>query len=186
MNAKDEDIQHAIDVVVSGGVIAYPTEAVYGIGCDPFNESAVARIADIKNRSLQKGLIVIASQWSQVAYLVKPLNSVVKARVFPTWPGAITWIFPAAATVPSWVSGKHDSIAIRISKHPIVKSLCDGLNAPIISTSANRSGQAPMRQLDQVKAIFSQEIDYYLGGELGGLNNPSQIRDAMTGAQIRP
>lgn len=180
-----DEIQHTVDIVNSGGVIAYPTEAVYGIGCDPFNESAVKRVLKLKNRPMKKGFILIASRWSQVSHLIKPIGENLMQPIFASWPGPVTWVFPVAATVPKWITGQYDSIGIRITSHQVAKTLCDHLDAPLISSSANLGGQPPIRCIRELKKLFGDAIDVYVSGELGGRKNPSEIRDALSGKQLR-
>jgi L-threonylcarbamoyladenylate synthase len=183
---KQRYLSEAIKVLTDGGIIAYPTEAVYGLGCDPFNETAVRRLLAIKQRSVEQGLILIASEWQQVHQLVKPIAAENMAQVEATWPGPVTWLFPASAVVPTWIRGQHSTIAIRITSHSIAKQLCQRFNKPIVSTSANVSGQEALRDTLGVKLAFNNKIDYILPGRVNGLANPSEIRDAISGEIIRP
>lgn len=178
-------VRSAIAILNQGGIIAYPTEAVYGLGCDPFNQQAVMQLATIKRRPIAKGFILIAANWQQVEDLVQPLSKEVVDRVFSTWPGPVTWVFPASARSPIWVRGDHPGIAIRLTAHPIARELCLEFGKPIISTSANREGAAPAGNDIQVKKYFSQELDFIVTGETGGLLKPTEIRDALTGNIIR-
>lgn len=183
---KQRYLSEAIKVLTDGGIIAYPTEAVYGLGCDPFNETAVRRLLAIKQRSVEQGLILIAADWQQVAHLVKAVPSGKMAEIEATWPGPVTWLFPASSLVPTWIRGQHTSIAIRIIGHSIAKQLCQRFNKPIVSTSANLSGQTALRDTINVKLVFNNKIDYILPGRVSGSNKPSEIRDAITGKIIRP
>jgi L-threonylcarbamoyladenylate synthase len=183
----NKEIIAAAEIISRGGVIAYPTEAVYGLGCDPFNPEAIARLLHIKNRSADKGLILIAAEWKQVEYLIKPINPKLLARILATWPGPTTWIFPAdEQVVPSWVRGKNTSIAIRVIDHPEASALCHAFNGPIISTSANLEGFPPIRDRRTLEMTFAENIDFILPGSVGNRINPSEIRDAISGEIIRP
>ena len=137
------DLQQATQALCDGGVIAYPTEAVYGLGCHPFLSEAVHQLFRIKQRQPEKGLILVASDWSQIEMLIEPIPPHIQAHIQSTWPGAHTWLFPASDVVPDWIRGQHNTIALRISAHPIVQALCNKFCGPIVSTSANISGQPP-------------------------------------------
>lgn len=171
-----------ITTLKQGGVIAYPTEAVFGLGCDPLNETAVHRLLALKQRHIEKGLILIASDFSQVAPFLLPLNEQQQAY---TLPSETTWIFPANATAPKWISGKFDSIAIRITQHEPIKHLCEEFGSAIISTSANLSGQEPALTTTEVVSQFDQLLDGILDASVGSLGKPTQIKDSLTGQIIR-
>lgn len=182
MSAK---IKRAVKILQAGGIIAYPTEAVYGLGCDPFNEQAVHKILNLKHRSIDKGLIIIASSWQQVKHLVKPIDKKLLKKALATWPGPITWIFPAQTTVPVWIRGKYDSIAIRVSKHPIVQALCKEYDGAIVSTSANIEGKPPAKTSQEVLQQFPQGIDLIIDASVGKLDKPTEIRDVLTDKILR-
>src|SRR3990167_4516311 len=134
-------VEKVTKVLQQQGVIAYPTEAVYGLGCDPFSELAVKKILKLKKRDINKGLILIASNWKQIENLIQPIPDEKLSQVMQTWPGPVTWLFPASDEVPRWISGAHSTIALRITAHPIAKALCEKWNGPIVSTSANKEGE---------------------------------------------
>ncbi|ENY6666857.1 L-threonylcarbamoyladenylate synthase, partial [Pseudomonas aeruginosa] len=131
--------QCAARVVREGGVIAYPTEAVWGLGCDPWNEDAVYRLLALKARPVEKGLIVVAANIHQLDFLLEDLPDVWLDRLAGTWPGPNTWLVPHQERLPEWVTGVHDSVAVRVTDHPLVQELCH-LTGPLISTSANPAG----------------------------------------------
>jgi L-threonylcarbamoyladenylate synthase len=168
-----------------GGVVAYPTEAVYGLGCDPLNRAAVERVLAIKRRPLAKGLILIASRLEQLAPLVLPMDEALEARVLPTWPGPATWLLPARAATPVWLRGAHDTLAVRVTAHPVAAALCDAFGGAIVSTSANAAGSAPARSALQAR-LRCPGIDRAVPGATGGLSRPTPIRDARSGALVRP
>ncbi|MFT3741811.1 MAG: Sua5/YciO/YrdC/YwlC family protein [Gammaproteobacteria bacterium] len=180
-------IQQAEPLLRDGGIIAYPTEAVYGLGCDPLNEQAVLRLLHLKNRAVAKGLILIAASWEQVAPFVdiQHLPSERPNAALTTWPGPITWIFPASTYTPRWIRGEHSSIAIRVTAHPVAAALCTALGRPIVSTSANRQGESPAQTVTAVSAIFGDQLDGIVGGELGGLLQPSKMIDVVSGEVVR-
>lgn len=170
-------------LIQAGGVIAYPTEAVYGVGCSPFDKPAVERIWTIKNRSQEKGFIILIADWTQLTPLIAPISDVQLERVRASWPGPVTWIFPKSNMIPDWLSGQYDGIAIRMSAHPVAHALCQ--DGPIISTSANISGCDPARDLADLNRQFPQGIDAVLTGKLGGLKQPSMIFDVLSQKRLR-
>ncbi len=175
----------AIAVINDGGIVAYPTESVYGLGCDPFNQQAVEQLLLLKQRPVEKGMIMIASHVQHVLPLIKPQRPDDLARALKTWPGHNTWIFPKTSGVPFWVSGKHESIAVRVSKHPVVIQLCEQLNGPLISTSANLSNQGNLNSIKDIESTFGDKIDCYIDAPTGDEKKPSTIRDAHSGAILR-
>lgn len=177
-------LKRALRVLQAEGVIAYPTEAVFGLGCRPDAATAVARILCMKGRAAHKGLILVASDVGQIRPLVENTR-VPWDSVLPTWPGPVTWILPAAPGVlPSWITGGRPGVAVRVSAHPVIRALCDAAG-PLISTSANPSNRPPARNVLQVLRYFSHEVDFIVPGELGGARRPSEIRDALSGQILR-
>lgn len=185
MTIKPADLQAALTSLNQGKVIAYPTEAVYGFGCDPFCADAVGRLLQLKQRSVEKGLILVAADWQQIESLVEPIPPRALVQVFATWPGPHTWVFPASSAVPSWISGKHTSVALRVSAHPVVQELCRAYGGPLVSTSVNRDGQPPLRDYRTVQMMFGKQLDFIVPGKVGGQNNPTIIRDAISGMVLR-
>jgi L-threonylcarbamoyladenylate synthase len=182
---QSDQIDIAVNHLKQGKVIAYPTEAVFGLGCDPYNVDAVSRILQIKHRAIDKGFILIASSWEQIQPLVMYLTPDLLTRVFATWPGPVTWLFPASKNVPSWICGKYDSVAVRVTAHPIAKALCEQFDGPIISTSCNKSGDPAARDVRTIQLTLGDTVDYVIEGALDGRLKPSEIRDALTGEVIR-
>lgn len=178
-------LEDAVAVLHTGGILAYPTESVFGLGCDPRNEAALERLLQIKQRPAHKGLILIAAQLEQLVDYIEPLNTDVLARILPTWPGPYTWILPTLPKVSSRLRGEHAGLAVRISAHPTCQALCQQFGHPLVSTSANPATQAPARHLSTLSRYFSDQIDLALNLPLGEHANPSEIRDALTGQLIR-
>lgn len=174
----------AARLLQAGGVIAYPTEGVWGLGCDPLNEAAVRRLLDLKQRPEAKGLIIIAASLPQVERWLGGLDAAQRAACAATWPGPFTWVVPAAHA-PEWLRGKHDSVAVRVSAHPGVQALCNAFGGALVSTSANVSGKPPARDPLVLRQQFGRGLDYILPGRLGGDGKPSEIRDARTGIVLR-
>lgn len=174
-------IRRAIDYVEQDGVIAYPTEAVWGLGCDPYSELAVKRLLALKKRPVEKGLILVASKVAQVEHLLVNLTDEQRATVVDSWPGPNTWLIPDTENlIPEWIKGEHSSVAVRVSDHPLVCALCDRFGRLLVSTSANPATREPALTKTKVNAYFGPEIDFVLAGDLGGRSAPSVIRDAVS------
>lgn len=178
-------VRHMAGVVRAGGVIAYPTEAVWGLGCDPWNEAAVLRLLDLKSRPMRKGLILVAGSIAQFDFLLHDLPADWLKPLSSSWPGPNTWLVPHQNRLAEWITGEHDSVALRVSDHPLIGELC-ALTGPLVSTSANPAGRPSARSRLRVEQYFHGRLDGVLGGSLGGRRNPSLIRDLATGNVIRP
>ena len=181
----DVAISGAVAVLRRGGVIAYPTEAVWGLGCDPFNEAAVRRIFALKQRPGGVGVILIGADFAQIAPFLGECTAAAIERAKAGWPGPNTWVFPRNSRVPAWIVGEHAGIAIRVTAHPIANALCQAFGSAIVSTSANVHGLAPARSAAEVRQQFEDQLDDIVEGELGGLERPSAIRDAVSGEILR-
>lgn len=190
-----------------GKLLAYPTESVWGIGCDPFNQLAVEQLLKIKQRPIDKGMIVVTDSAARIEPLLEKLSVEHRQIVLDSWrvlPNAVaqqahTWLLPLfqslSVPIPSWITGAHTSVAVRVIAHPLVQQLCAQLMSPhnpygfIVSTSCNPSGQWPALSLAQAQAYFVEsdvaESVAYLQGDTLGYQLPSQIHDALTGQIIR-
>ena len=177
--------QQAAHLMRAGAVIAYPTEAVYGLGCDPANEQAVRHLLALKQRSPDAGLILIADDFRRFEPYINAVPEHLLQRALATWPGPSTWLFPRAPNVPDWLAGKHPSIALRVTDHPVCRELCSLFGGAIVSTSANLSGQAAPRSQQEVASYFPEGLAGIVEGELGGRELPSEIRDLASGKLIR-
>lgn len=178
-------LRQAAEALHDGGVIAYPTEAVFGLGCDPENGRAVSRLLALKQRSPKHGLILVASEFEQLQHFLAPVPVAVTARMLASWPGPQTWVVPAAASCPLWLTGEHDSIAVRVSAHPVVRALCDAAGMALVSTSANRRGHPPARSALACRMRFGTALDLVVPGKTGDQVKPTAIRDALSGTTIR-
>ena len=178
-------LRRAVQTLRSGGVVAYPTEAVYGLGCDPWNEHAIVRLLAIKGRSIDKGLILIAASHDQLAPLLRPEATLDMAQVLKSWPGPTTWLLPAARHVPDWLTGGSGCIAVRVTAHPLAAKLCRGFAGALVSTSANRSGRPAARSALKARRTLGAEVDYFLTGPTGGAARPTEIRDVRDGRVLR-
>lgn len=178
-----EAINEARAFVKAGKVIAYPTEAVYGLGCDPFNQQAVEALLRLKKRSASKGLIVLVSDWEQVWPLIGDVSESRLEAVKQTWPGPVTWIFPKSNEVPVWLSGEYASLAIRMTAHPVARALCK--HGPLVSTSANVAGGEPARDVEALEGLFDEGVAGVVAGDLGRDVTPSKIYNVLDGMRLR-
>lgn len=177
----------AAAVLRAGGIVAHPTEAVWGLACDPASEAATLRLLALKRRALDKGLILIAALPDQLESLVD-WNALPAARrdaVLASWPGPHTWIVPATAAVPAWIRGNHAGVAVRVTAHPPAIALCTAFGGTVVSTSANPAGAPPPRALGDLDPAILAGVDAVLEGHTGRHDRPTVIRDAMTGALLR-
>lgn len=187
MTAPVLDIRAAAALLARGGVVAYPTEGVWGLGCDPFDRDAVERLLDIKQRPVDKGVILIAGARAQLDAIVDwtRLPDAARQRVTDSWPGPNTWVLPARAEVPDWITGAHASVAVRVSAHADVVALCAAFGGALVSTSANLTGEPAVAERDTLDLRLLTRVDGVLDGRTGGRTGPSTIRDALTGDLVR-
>lgn len=179
-------IDNAASLLQHGGVIAYPTEGVWGLGCNPFDETAVMRILQMKNRPVDKGLILVAAGVDQIAALLEPLSAAQRITLLSTWPGPTTWLLPdPEQRVPAWIRGKFATVAVRVSAHPLVVRLCRKFDGPLVSTSANPATEPPALSRLRVLTWFGHELDYVVPGRLGNQQGPSTIRDLHSATPVR-
>lgn len=178
-------LSEAARAIQGGGVVAYPTEAVFGLGCDPLNPDAVHRLLALKQRPIDKGLILIAADLAQLVPFIKPLRAEDETLLANTWPGPHTWLLPSRADTPRWLRGRHNSIAVRVTAHPGAAALCRATGHALISTSANPAGSSPARNALRVRQYFSDRLDTILHGPLGTETGPTPIRDLTTKKLIR-
>jgi L-threonylcarbamoyladenylate synthase len=178
-------IREAARVLHAGGLIAYPTEAVYGLGCDPMNYDAVEKLLLLKHRPWQKGMILIAASSEQLQPYIQPIDSRYQPRLDATWPGPNTWLVPASEACPAWIRGTHATVAVRVTAHPLVQALCNAFGGAIVSPSANHAGKSPARDPLRVLRELDGEVDYCLHGALGGAERPTVIRDLLSGKMVR-
>ncbi len=178
-------LREAAAIIAHGGIVAYPTESCYGLGCDARDNAAIRRLLQTKRRVRQLGLIVIGADLAAIEPFFEPLDAVRMQRVTASWPGPVTWLLPAQRGVSDWITGGHDTVALRVTAHPGAAALCRHARRALISTSANRHGRAPARSAAGVLRQFGGQLDAVLEGRLGGLAKPTEIRDARTGAVVR-
>jgi len=179
------DTSSAVIQLQNGNIIAYPTEAVFGLGCDPQNETAIHSLLKLKGRNASAGFVLIASDLEQLQPWIAETDPEKLHQAIQTWPGPVTWLFPRAPAVSNLVAGNHDTIAVRITAHQPSRLLCDAFGSALISTSANPSSEQPARSAEQVAGYFGSDLGGILAGRLGGSTQPSEIRDLESGNIIR-
>lgn len=182
--AGSQNIRHAARILHAGGIIAYPTEGVFGLGCLPDDFDAVSEILTIKGRDPGMGLILIVSDPCQIAAWIELPETGLDLK--PVDDSPVTWIIPASGDAPPWICGNHDSIAVRLTTHPVARALCEEADSAIVSTSANVSGRSPARNALLLRRQFRPLVDYIVPGECGPATGPSEIRDYLTGEIVRP
>ncbi len=183
-----DQLDGAAALLRGGGVLAYPTEAVFGLGCDPRDAAAFERLFALKRRPPDHGVLLIGADFAQVERYIdtQQITPAILEQALATWPGPYTWVFPRSPEVPAWVAGAHAGIALRITAHEPAAALCRAFGGALVSTSANPHGEPPARSARTVENYFGDALDGLLDAPLGGQGNPSVIRDVLSGAIIRP
>ena len=182
---KSLHLKRAITLCKEGGVIAYPTEAVFGLGCLPFNEESVNRILKLKHRPVDKGLILVAFSLEQLEpYVDFSKVNQYREDINESWPGPVTWLIPAKPETPAWLTGQHVTLAVRVSAHPIVRQLTEKLG-PLVSTSANPSSAEPAKNSQAVRDYFQAGVDYVIPANISNDLSPTEIRDGQSGNIVR-
>ncbi|SDL36267.1 L-threonylcarbamoyladenylate synthase [Modicisalibacter muralis] len=181
--------RHAVDAAISalraGGLIAYPAEAIWGLGCDPDNQAALQSLIDLKRRDPAKGLILIAGDIAQFEPWLAGLEQIHRQRLASSWPGPNTWLVPDNGRSHPLLRGEHTRVALRVTDHPLIIELCTAFGSPIVSTSANVAGEPPALDGASVRRTFGSAIAAVIEGPLGGHDRPSTIRDLVTGEVLR-
>jgi L-threonylcarbamoyladenylate synthase len=168
-----------------GGIVAYPTESCYGLGCDPRNPHALKQLIRLKGRSAAKGLLLIADSFKRLRPFIRPLSATQLAQMKRTWPGPFTWVVPASSACSSHLTGGRSTIAIRVTAHPGAAQLCRTLGMALVSTSANKSGRMPAKTAAECRRIFGPRVRV-IDGHIGQRRRPSTLIDLATGAILRP
>ncbi len=168
----------------AGGVIAYPTEGVYGLGCRPDDGPAVRHLLELKQRPVSAGLILIAASFEQLTDWIAPTAREVRQLSAPQ-SGPVTWLVTAGPLTPDWITGGRPTVAVRVTRHPVAAGLCMASGLPLVSTSANRRGKPPARSALGAQLRFGRRLDLVVGGATGGAAGPTEIRDAASGRLVR-
>jgi len=174
-----------VETLHEGGVVAYPTEAVFGLGCDPLNPYAVSKLLKLKKRSIDKGLILIAADFSQISSYLKPLSDPVLSKVHDVSQEPTTWLLPVKESVPKWLTGGYETLGVRLIQHGLAKELCLLAGTAIVSTSANVSGQEPVKKAHQARVKFHNKGVHIINGSIGNAQKPSRIINPLLNKQIR-
>lgn len=185
MQSYNSNLLHKIRRHIKhGGVIAYPTESCYGFGCDPLNHKAIGQILKIKGRDKSKGLIVVASDLKQLDQLIGKLSPKDKQTLKAYWPGFYSIIMSTTKMAPKILTGKHRTLAVRVSKHDLIRQMCGFLNMPLVSTSANYSGHKSVKTYRECVRQFGKKV-MVLPGDTNFAKTPSTIIDWKTGKVFR-
>lgn len=181
-----KDLEQAARVLRAGGIVAYPTESCFGLGCDPRNPRSLRNLTRLKGRSWKMGLLLIADRRERLARYVDWPGTPIQQQIDNSWPGPVSWALPARKGVSRWLTGLHSNIVVRVTAHPQARALCQQMASALVSTSANRHGRPAARSAAMVQREFGDQIDYILTGKIGAMVRPSEIRDATSGDIIRP
>jgi L-threonylcarbamoyladenylate synthase len=168
-----------------GGLIAYPTESCYGLGCDPRSPRALQRLIRLKGRSAAKGLLLIADHFRRLQAFIGPLSAADRARLQRSWPGPVTWVMPASSACPPLLTGGRPTNAVRVTAHPGAARLCRALGMALVSTSANKSGLKPAKTAAECRRMFGARVRV-IAGRIGQRRRPSTLIDLATGIILRP
>ena len=180
-----DQLNQAASVIRAGGIIAYPTESCFGLGCDPLNIDAIERILKLKQRPRKKGLIVIADRLDRLQQFLLPLSQEQLSRVLESWPGPFSWICPAAPEASPWLRGDHYGLAVRVTAHPLASELCETAQTALVSTSANVADRPSLKTADGVREEFGSAINFIVDGQIGEDDRPSTITDLLSGEVFR-
>ncbi len=177
-------LRRAADIVLAGGVVAYPTDTLYGLAADPRNATAIRRLFEVKERGPDQAIPLIAASADQVEATLGRLTPVARRLAAAFWPGPLTIVIPGPAGIVAAARSADGTIAVRVPDHAVACLLAEKNAFPITSTSANVSGQAPTAEPEAVIRSLAARIDAIVdaGRSPGGL--PSTIVDA-TGAVAR-
>lgn len=184
--ARHPRIRLAAARLLQGSVVAYPTEAVWGLGCNPLDADAVARILALKGRPVSKGVILVAASFEQLQPFMGHLTADQAARVGADSDRPVTWVVPAGRLCPGWITGGRDTLAVRVTRHPVAAGLCRAVGGAVVSTSANPQGKPPARSGLAVRRYFGDGVDCLTPGRVGAAARPSEIRDINSGEILRP
>ena len=178
-----QDLDKATQIIRAGGIVAHATEGVWGLACRPDRHSAIEKILKIKGRDDGKGFLLLGSNVKHFMDHISQLEPILVKKVIESWPGHITWVLPNT-DFSALVTGGRPTVACRVPDHNQDRELCSQFGGPIISTSLNRSGQAPVISYEKAAAEFSGEVDFVLPGQISGYDGPSAIY-GLDGVRLR-
>ncbi len=170
--------------LAAGAVVACPAEGVWGLSCNPFDEAAVHNLLAMKQRSVSKGLILVASTSEIFGEVLQGLPLDQQRAVLASWPGPHTWLVPHRGLYPPWVTGNSAEVAIRVTSAPALSALCDAVAGPLVSTSANPAGLPPPHAMWELRRYFGAALPA-LPAAIDPEGKPSTIRRVGDGKLVR-
>jgi len=182
--ADPASVQVAAEVIAAGGVVALPTDTLYGLAADPFRADAVARIFAVKGRASERALPLIAADLEQIVSHLGSLPPMGRCLAEKFWPGPLTLLIGAPATLAEDVTGGTGRVGVRVPAHGVARDLCRACQQPLTATSANRSGEPPSSDPDEVERAIGARIDLLLDAGRAPGGPPSTIVD-VTGLAPR-
>jgi len=177
-------LNRLVHALSRGAVIGYPTDTIWGFGCDPLEPHSVARILQIKQRPVDKGLILLSSRLEYCDAYIK-LDQAQRDIIQAPAEVPTTWLVEASDACPPWIRGNHATVAMRITDHPLLGYLCERLQSPLVSTSANHAGKATVRSSLQLRRQFGNQLDFVVTGFDTGGARPSEIKSLASGKLLR-
>lgn len=179
-------IEEGVSALKNQEIILYPTEGVYGIGADARNEELARAICEIKGRPFTKGLIVLTDSLERLQDWIMPLSNE-QQEMMKTLDFGFhhTWLLPRTDLCPDILSGDSPDLAVRLTIHPVARALCEGLQSPLISTSANVQGEPAILQLEDALQFSSSKVKGVVAGDLGGIPQATKIQHIVTGKIYR-
>lgn len=178
-------ICRAAELLAQQAVVAYPTESVWGLGCDPWSAPAVEKILQLKKRNVDKGLILIADCMERFEPFLAGLEEQHLRRFREPTAKPTTWLVPNNGSAPLWITGGRDTLALRVTQHPVAAALCKLVGGPLVSTSANPQGLPAAVSASEVASYFGATIDLKVPGSVGSSAKPSEIRYLISGDVVR-
>ena len=170
-------IKDAVEILKTGGIVVYPTETVYGIGCDPFNREAYERVQHLKRRKNAKQLLLLACSLSQIEYFAGELADVPLRLANVFWPGPLTMVIKPSKDLPDYLFGKSEGVAFRVTSHPLAALLTREFGCPITSTSANLTGKPSVVTYEEALKTFGESADIVIKNSELLNGKPSTIID---------
>lgn len=167
-----------------GGLVAYPAEACYGIGCLPRHAHALRKLIRLKKRPQNKGMIVIGNSLPQLRPLLQRPSESLAAMLENEWPAPTTFLLPCRRLPPLLRGKGRSKLAVRVPAHEGARQLCAIAGTPLVSTSCNRSGGRPCKSRREAQRLFGRDV-WIIGGRIGRQKTPSRIIDAETGKRLR-
>ena len=181
---NDDEVQCAIAILMTGGVVAHACEGVWGLACDAFSFASVKRILKLKRRPIRNGLILVGGQATEFSAELADLSEEQREKVMNSWPGPETWILETHR-FPAWITGGRGTVAVRVPGHEQAREMACRFGGPLVSTSANLSGEESKTRQEEVAKGFGSLVDYVLPGSTSTSIGPSRIRVAATGEVLR-